>query len=598
MPELTPGELLGGCRVEGVIARGGMGVVYRAVQLDLQRPVALKVITADRAGDPEFRERFARESRMAAAIDHPNVVPVYAAGEERGALYIVMRYVPGRDLHALIKDDGPLPAGRAATIVAQVAAALDVAHAAGLVHRDVKPANVLLAGSGDHAYLSDFGLMRTLDPLEPLTDSGSWIGTVDFASPEQLAGERVDARSDVYSLGCVLYAALTGVPPYPRETVPATLLAHMRDPIPRPSAKGAGQYFDRIVARGLAKEPEDRYPSAGDLGRAALAAARGEPVTETERTVAIGSAAPGGMKASDVTAPTSVAPPRPQRAPRRLWSGPPAPPAQPARTAPPPPPKTPPPAPAPARTGPPGHTRARTVRNAPAHTPAPAPPPHPPAPHRAAAAAAAAGAGPAASPSSPRSPCRSPASSPSPCSCSTATSARSPPRRPGRSPTARCAPSPRPSPTPTRPRTAAPSAACSRATCAASCRRAPSRAAATSSPSTRRSFARTPRRATSSKTSKSRAAPPAAQAATTACGALRAPRSRGEIVLGVIRDKGRTRIALIAVTPRRLSRTISSAWPPPRAPRGRAARVPPHRAPARTPAARPGEARRTARRRA
>ena len=386
MPELTPGELLGGCRVEGVIARGGMGVVYRAVQLDLQRPVALKVITADRAGDPEFRERFARESRMAAAIDHPNVVPVYAAGEERGALYIVMRYVPGRDLHALIKDDGPLPATRAAAIVAQVAAALDVAHAAGLVHRDVKPANVLLAGTGDHAYLSDFGLMRTLDPLEPLTDSGSWIGTVDFASPEQLAGERVDARSDVYSLGCVLYAALTGVPPYPRETVPATLLAHMRDPIPRPSAKGADQYFDRIVARALAKEPEDRYPSAGDLGRAALAAARGEPVTETERTVAIGSAAPGGVKASDVTAPTSIAPPRPEGAPQRLWSGPPP---QPARTAPPPPtPPSPAPAPAPARaprSGTHGRTRARTVRNAPAtpaHTPAPAPAAPPASPRR------------------------------------------------------------------------------------------------------------------------------------------------------------------------------------------------------------------------
>ncbi len=367
MPELTPGELLAGCRVEGVIARGGMGVVYRAVQLDLQRPVALKVITADRAGDPEFRERFARESRMAAAIDHPNVVPVYAAGEERGALYIVMRYVPGRDLHALIKDDGPLPAQRAAAIVAQVAAALDVAHAAGLVHRDVKPANVLLAaGSGDHAYLSDFGLMRTLDPLEPLTDSGSWIGTVDFASPEQLAGDRVDARSDVYSLGCVLYAALTGVPPFPRETVPATLLAHLRDPIPKPSATGASHYFDRIVARALGKEPEERYPSAGDLGRAALAAARGEPVTETERTVAIGSAAPGGVPASEVTAPTSIAPPQ------RLWSGQPPsapPPPQPVRTAPPP---------AKPRAAVPGHTRARTARNAPASTPAA--PPAPPAP--------------------------------------------------------------------------------------------------------------------------------------------------------------------------------------------------------------------------
>ena len=393
MPELNPGELLGGCRVEGVIARGGMGVVYRAVQLDLQRPVALKVITAERAGDPEFRERFTRESRMAAAIDHPNVVPVYAAGEENGALYIVMRYVPGRDLHALIKADGPLPAPRAAAIVAQVAAALDVAHAAGLVHRDVKPANVLLAaGSGDHAYLSDFGLMRTLDPLEPLTDSGSWIGTVDFASPEQLAGDRVDARSDVYSLGCVLYAALTGVPPYPRETVPATLLAHLRDPIPRPSMKGADRHFDRIVARALAKAPDDRYPSAGDVGRAALAAARGEPVTETERTVAIGSAAPGGVAASEVTAPTSIAPPRTARppravrsappdaepaAPQRLWSGDPAPPR---RTSPPPPP------PAPPRAGVPGHTRARTVRNAPlpasarpASAAAPAPAATPPA---------------------------------------------------------------------------------------------------------------------------------------------------------------------------------------------------------------------------
>jgi len=379
VPELHPGALLAGCRIEGVIARGGMGVVYRAVQLDLQRPVALKVITADRAGDPEFRERFTRESRMAAAIDHPNVVPVYAAGEDRGALYIVMRYVPGRDLHALIKDDGPPPAPRAAAIVAQVAAALDVAHAAGLVHRDVKPANVLLAaGSGDHAYLSDFGLTRTLDPLEPLTDSGSWIGTVDFASPEQLAGERVDSRSDVYSLGCVLYAALTGAPPFARETVPATLLAHLQGPIPRPSDRGADPFFDRIVARALAKQPDDRYPSAGDLGRAALAAARGEPVTETERTVAIGSAAPGGVKASEVTAPTSIAPPRPERPPRavrsadpaapeaqpkRLWSSQAAQPPEPRRDAPPPRPMPP---------GPPGHTRARTVRNAPMPAPAPA----------------------------------------------------------------------------------------------------------------------------------------------------------------------------------------------------------------------------------
>ena len=293
MPALSPGDLLGGCRVEGVIARGGMGVVYRAVQLDPQRPVALKVIAGHHAEDPEFRERFGRESRMAAAIDHPNVVPVYAAGEDRGALYIVMRFVPGSDLHALIKSAGRLPAQRAAAILAQVASALDAAHAAGLVHRDVKPANVLLASDGDHAYLSDFGLMRALDPDAPITDSGRWLGTVDFAAPEQLQGERVDARSDVYSLGCVLFAALTGSPPFARGTVPATLLAHLHDPPPRASAAGAPAYFDRVVARALAKDPDERYPSAGDLGRAALAAARGEAVTESERTVAIGPAAPG-----------------------------------------------------------------------------------------------------------------------------------------------------------------------------------------------------------------------------------------------------------------------------------------------------------------
>ena len=322
MPELKPGDVLGGCRVEEVIARGGMGVVYRATQLDLQRPVALKVIAGDRAEDPEFRERFERESRMAAAIDHPNIVPVYAAGEDGGALYIVMRFVPGSDLHAVIKAIGPLPADRAAAIVAQVAAALDVAHAAGLVHRDVKPANVLLARDGDHAYLSDFGLMRALEPDSPLTDSGRWMGTVDFAAPEQLAGERVEARTDVYSLGCVLFAALTGAPPFQRGTVTATMLAHLHDPRPRPSTSGAPPSFDRVIARALAKAPEERYPSAGDLGRAALAAARGELVTESERTVAIGQAAP--ESALDQTAPTAVVPRR--RRPRGRAIAPTAPP--------------------------------------------------------------------------------------------------------------------------------------------------------------------------------------------------------------------------------------------------------------------------------
>jgi serine/threonine-protein kinase len=296
--ELRPGDVLGGCRIEEVIGRGGMGVVYRALQLDLGRLVAVKVIAGERAGDAEFRERFVREARMAAVIDHPNIVPVYATGEQDGALYLVMRYVPGSDLHGLIRRRGSLPAERAVAIAAQVAAALDAAHAAGLVHRDVKPANVLLTPDGVHAYLGDFGLMRSLDAQHPITDSGGWVGTVDFASPEQLSGEHPDARSDVYSLGCVLFAALTGRPPFPRGTLPATLLAHLHDEPPRPSADGAPREFDRVIARALAKAPADRYPSAGDLGRAALAAARGESVTETERTVAVGSAAaPSGRSA-------------------------------------------------------------------------------------------------------------------------------------------------------------------------------------------------------------------------------------------------------------------------------------------------------------
>src|SRR4051795_12112027 len=287
---LAPGDVFGDFRIESVAGRGGMGVVYRAVQLDLGRPVALKLIASDRAADPAFRERFQRESRLAALIDHPNVVPVHGAGEEDGQLYLVMRYVPGTDLHRLLKHEGPLPPERAAAIVAQVASALDAAHAAGLVHRDVKPANVLIAG--DHAYLGDFGLTRMLSSEEQLTETGQWLGTTDFSSPEQLQGERVDARADIYSLGCVLHAALLGAPPFPRTTIPAALLAHLNDPPPRPSERGAPHGFDRVMARALAKDPADRYPSAGDLGRAALAAARGESVTEAERSVAIGPAAP------------------------------------------------------------------------------------------------------------------------------------------------------------------------------------------------------------------------------------------------------------------------------------------------------------------
>ncbi len=299
MVELAPGDEFAGCRIEAVAGRGGMGVVYRATELSLGRPVALKLLTPERAGDQAFRDRFQRESRMAAAIDHPNVIPVYAAGEHDGSLYLVMRYVGGTDLHALLRERGALDPELAAELVGQVASGLDAAHAAGLVHRDVKPANVLLAG--EHAYLSDFGLTRLAGSDTQLTQSGQWIGTVEYCSPEQLRGERTDARADVYSLGCVLHAALTGRPPFAHGTVPATMLAHLHDDPSPPSERGAPREFDRVVARALAKDPARRYPSTGDLGRAALAAARGEPVTESERSVAVGPAAPHGAGNGDAT---------------------------------------------------------------------------------------------------------------------------------------------------------------------------------------------------------------------------------------------------------------------------------------------------------
>ena len=277
-----------------------MGVVYRATQTSFGRPVALKVLPPDRADDPEFRARFKREWLMAASIEHPNVIPVYAAGEERDQLYLVMRLVKGTDLHRMLRDRGPLAPREAAVIAAQVGSALDALHAAGLVHRDVKPGNVLLEDTGG-VFLSDFGLSRLEASSGDLTETGRWIGTVDFAAPEQFEGRRVDARADVYSLGCVLYAALTGQPPFARPTVPGVMSAHLAEPPPLPSAAGAPTAFDRVIARALTKTPAARYPSAGDLGRAALAAARGEPVTDAERSVARGDAA-------SHDAPTRVAP--------------------------------------------------------------------------------------------------------------------------------------------------------------------------------------------------------------------------------------------------------------------------------------------------
>jgi ketosteroid isomerase-like protein len=289
--ELAPGSDFGDWRIDQQIGRGGMGVVYRAIDRRLGRPVAIKLIADDRATDPGFRERFEREAQLTAAIDHPNVIPVYAAGEIDGQLYLATRFVDGTDLQECLRREGPLAPERAADVVQQVAEALDAAHAAGLVHRDVKPANVLL--SGRHAYLSDFGLTRSVEAEAQLTDTDERLGTVDFMSPEQLRGRRTDARSDVYALGCLLYTVLTGKPPFHRATAAATITAHLELPPPRASDHlGVPDEFDEVIARALEKDPERRYPSAGDLGRAAVAAGHGQITRELGHSVARGEAAP------------------------------------------------------------------------------------------------------------------------------------------------------------------------------------------------------------------------------------------------------------------------------------------------------------------
>jgi hypothetical protein len=232
-----------------------------------------------------------------------------------------MRYVEGSDLRTLVRAEQRLDPGRAAYIVSQVARALDAAHARGIVHRDVKPANVLL-GANDHAYLTDFGLTKRVTSHTGSTRDGGWVGTLGYVAPEQIRGERLDARADVYALGCVLYHSLAGAPPYQRESDEATLWAHLNDDPPsvHRRAPDVPQAFDDVLARAMAKDPDDRFPSAGDLGRAAMAAA-GQPVAPgPERVVAVGAAAPGDNQETVVSpdqAPTVLASSEPAR--RKLW---------------------------------------------------------------------------------------------------------------------------------------------------------------------------------------------------------------------------------------------------------------------------------------
>jgi serine/threonine protein kinase len=269
--------VIAGYRMEEVIGRGAMGVVYKATQLALDRPVAVKLISPRYAGDRRFRERFSRESRLAASVEHPNVIPVYEAGEDGGLLFIAMRYVDGVDLGVLVERLGPLVPSRAAAIVTEIAGALDAAHARALVHRDVKPANVLLTTDApEHAYLTDFGVAKvTTSDETAMTNPGQWVGTVDYVAPEQLRGEPADGRSDIYALGGVLFYALTGSVPYPVESDVAKLLAHVNAPPPVPSAIDPPLApLDPVLARAMAKDPVDRFHTAADLASAAADAAQ------------------------------------------------------------------------------------------------------------------------------------------------------------------------------------------------------------------------------------------------------------------------------------------------------------------------------------
>ncbi|MDX6573048.1 MAG: hypothetical protein QOC86_2204 [Gaiellales bacterium] len=281
MSDLSVGMRLAGFRIESLIGRGSMGTVYSAKDVALDRRVAIKVLAPALARDERFRERFLRESRLVASLEHPNIVPIYAAGEADDLLYLAMRYVDGRDLASLLSTLGRLEAERAVELVAQVGAALDAAHARGLIHRDVKPGNILLArhdGQADHAYLCDFGLAKHASTVSSLTGDRGIIGTVEYLAPEQIEGGLIDSRVDIYALGCVLYELLTGEPPFNRGNELSALIAHVSDAPPKVSARRPElpEALDDVIATALAKDRELRHPTCAALVTATRAALRGE----------------------------------------------------------------------------------------------------------------------------------------------------------------------------------------------------------------------------------------------------------------------------------------------------------------------------------
>src|SRR5215471_14315040 len=287
---ISVGSRIGEYRLEEQIGQGGMAVVFRAQDERLQRQVALKILSPALAADRAFRHRFIRESRSAAAADDPHIIPVFEAGDADGVLFIAMRYVPGGDVGTLVSRLGPLPIVRAATIISGVASALDAAHGVGLVHRDVKPANMLVdarPGRPDHVYLSDFGLTKGALASTDLTGTRRFLGTLNYCAPEQIQGRHVDARTDEYALACVTFALLSGEPPFSRNEDMAVLYAQISEPPPPLTSRRSDvpPTVDDVLLRALAKAPEDRYPSCGQFA-AALRLAFGLQRSDSDVAVA------------------------------------------------------------------------------------------------------------------------------------------------------------------------------------------------------------------------------------------------------------------------------------------------------------------------
>jgi YVTN family beta-propeller protein len=307
---IGPGSVFAGYRIESEIGRGGMGVVYRARHVALDRECALKLISPGLSNDPVFRERFQRESRLAASLEHPNVVAVDHAGDEGGTLYLAMRLVEGSDLRRIVEAQGPLDLGRAAQLLGGVAAGLDAAHGRGLVHRDVKPANVLVEGTDGRgrAFLTDFGVSRVAAGGGTVTSSGELLGSPDYMAPEQIAGDRVDDSADIYALGCLVHYVVTGRPPFPRDNDMAKLFAHANAPRPRPSELDPAlpTELDAVVAHAMAVSPRERYENAGQLAADLERVVRGAEPLAPKR-------APSAPAAPDEAATRRLRGPRPRR---------------------------------------------------------------------------------------------------------------------------------------------------------------------------------------------------------------------------------------------------------------------------------------------